>query len=115
MGYSISALTGKIMEMYPEIEKNGIHMGLVFNAEKETYFVSFRKGRSVFATHLQKNEADACMDGVKFIFLGSQIGRWMKNFITDQTQTTDLSISQSTAHWHHREPGREKEEQWAIR
>lgn len=90
MGYTIGALSGKIREMYPEIEENGIVMGLVFNQDNETYFVNFRKGRKVFATHLQKKEADEFMDGAKFAFLGSQIGHWMNSVASNQTQPSDI-------------------------
>jgi len=90
MDYTIGALGRKIMEMYPEIEKNGVAMGLAFNEEKSTYFVNFKKGRKVFATHLEKKEADECMDGVKFAFLGSQIWHWMNNLEASQMQAADL-------------------------
>lgn len=119
MGYSVVALKNKIMEMYPEIEENGVQMGLVFNGEKDTYFVSFRKGRNVFATHLQKTEADAFMDGIRFVFLGSQIGRWLKNFTANKIQAKDMHAVQGTRqqepdHGHYRRFGCEKEGLWAI-
>ena len=119
MGYTIGALKRKIMEMYPEIEKNGIEMELVFNEGKSTYFVNFRKGRTVFATHLQEHEADACMEGIKFVFLGSQIGRWMKNFVVVQSQTADMLDAQTTRDQRPvqelcSESGSQKEEQWAT-
>ncbi len=90
MGYTIGALRDKIIEMYPELEKNGVALGLLYNAEKDTYFVNFSKGRKVFATHLEKKETDACMDGVKFSFLGSQIGHWMNNLTVNQTEAADM-------------------------
>jgi len=120
MGYSVVALKNKIMEMYPEIEKNSIQIGFVFNEEKNTYFVNFRKGLSVFATHLEKNETDACMDGVKFAFLGAQIGRWMANFAANQMKTTDMPAApsaqtQGPVRKHCIEAVSGKREQWATR
>ncbi|MBI5073649.1 MAG: hypothetical protein HZB62_00520 [Nitrospirae bacterium] len=95
MGYTIAALKDKILEMYPEIEKNSIQIGLVFSKEKNTYFVNFRKGLSVFATHLEKDETDACMGGVKFQYLGSQIGCWMNNVEANQTQASIMLAARS--------------------
>jgi len=92
MDYTTGALRRKIMEMYPEIEKNGVAMSLVYNGDKDTYFVNFSKGRKVFATHLEKRETDECMNGIKFVFLGSQIGHWMNNFAANQTQPADLLV-----------------------
>jgi len=120
LGYTVGALKQKINDIFPEIEKNGILIGLVFNEDKNAYFINFRKGRTVFASHLQKNEADACMEGSKFVFLGSQTGRWMKNFVAIQTQTADILAAQTTQQDQqpvidlYRGSFSRKEEQWAT-
>lgn len=38
MGYTVVALKEKLMEMYPEIEKNGILVGLVFSSPGEELY-----------------------------------------------------------------------------
>jgi hypothetical protein len=80
MGYTNVALKDKITEMYPEIEKHGIAVSLDFNKEKKTYVVTFRKDSHELTTHLEKKDADECMDGIKCVYLGIQIGQFVKNF-----------------------------------
>lgn len=80
MGYTQVALEGKLMEMYPEIGEHGISMSLRFEEEKDAWIVKFRKGRHELNTHLEKRDADECMDGTKCVYLGVQIGQFIKNF-----------------------------------
>ena len=80
MGYTDVALKEKILEMYPEISKHGISVGLAFNEEKSAYILTFRKDRHELTTHLEKKDADECMDGIKCVYLGVQVGQFIKNF-----------------------------------
>ncbi len=80
MGYTVVALKEKIMEMYPEIGKHGISVGLDFSREKNAYIVRFRKENHELTTHLEKKDADECMDGIKCVYLGVQIAQFIKNF-----------------------------------
>lgn len=80
MGYTIVALKEKISEMYPEITQHGITLGLEFNSELNTYDVKLKRDSHSLLTHIGKEEADECMDGVKCVHLGVQIGEFVKNF-----------------------------------
>ncbi len=80
MGYTNVALKDKIREMYPDIEKYGISVGLDFSQEKNSYIVKFKKGKHELTTHLEKKDADECMDGIKCVYLGIQVGQFIKNF-----------------------------------
>lgn len=80
MGYTNVALKDKITEMYPEIEKHGGAVSLDFNKEKNAYIVTFRKDKHELTTHLEKKDADECMDGIKCVYLGVQVGQFIKNF-----------------------------------
>ena len=80
MGYTVVALKEKVMEIYPEIARHGISLGLKFNQELNTYDVRLKKDSHALMTHIGKEEADECMDGVKCIHLGVQIGEFVKNF-----------------------------------
>jgi hypothetical protein len=80
MGYTIVALKEKIMEMYPEIVDHGISVGLTFDEQKNAYIVQFKKGSQELITHLEKKDADDCMNGIKCVYLGVQIGQFIKNF-----------------------------------
>ncbi len=80
MGYDKVALEDKILQMYPEIQKHGISMSLNFNDEKNAWIIKFQKDRHELTTHLEKKDADECMDGIKCVYLGVQIGQFIKNF-----------------------------------
>ena len=80
MGYTKIALGDKILEMYPEIAKRGISVGLDFDEGKNAYIVKFKKDRQELTTHLEKKDADDCMENVKCVYLGVQIGQFIKNF-----------------------------------
>ncbi len=80
MGYTIVALKEKIMEMYPEINQHGISVGLTFDEGKNAYIVQFEKDGQELTTHLEKKDADDCMNNIKCVYLGVQIGQFIKNF-----------------------------------
>lgn len=80
MGYTQVALKDKVTEMYPEIEANGISVGLDFSTEKNAYIIDFKKGGTELKTHLDKKDADECMNGTKCIYLGMQVAEFIKNF-----------------------------------
>lgn len=80
MAYTDEALKGKIREMYPEIGKHDITLGLDFDTGKNAYVVKFTKGEHELTTYLEKKDADECMNGVKCVYLGVQIGQFVRNF-----------------------------------
>lgn len=80
MGYTIVALKDKILEMYPEIQRYGITVNLTFDEQKNAYIVQFKKGGHELTTHLEKKDADECMNGIKCVYFGVQIGQFIKNF-----------------------------------
>ncbi len=80
MSYTTVALENKILEMCPEITKHGISVSLNFSEEKNAYIVKLKKGRHELATHLDKKDADECIDGIKCVHLGVQLGEFIKNF-----------------------------------
>lgn len=80
MAYTIVALKEKILEMYPEIEKYGISAGLTFDDDKSAYIIKFKKDKHELTTHLEKKDADECMNNIKCVYLGVQVGQFIKNF-----------------------------------
>jgi hypothetical protein len=80
MGYTQVALEEKIMEMYPEISGHGIAVSMSFSVEQNAWIVKLSKGGHELTTHLEKKDADECMDGIKCVYLGVQIGQFLKNF-----------------------------------
>ena len=80
MGYTIVALKDKILEMYPEVERHGISVGLTFDEGKNAYIINFIKDKHALVTHLEKKDADECMNNIKCVYLGVQVGQFIKNF-----------------------------------
>jgi len=80
MGYTQVALENKMLEMYPEIERRGLSMGLSFDEGKNAWIVKFKKGAQELTTHLDKKDADDCMNNIKCVYLGVQIEQFIKNF-----------------------------------
>lgn len=73
-------LAGTLRKMYPEINAKGIEMSLEFNHEKNAWIVMLSKGRHQLTTHLEKKDADGCMEGIQCVYLGVQIAQLIKNF-----------------------------------
>jgi hypothetical protein len=80
MRYTNVALKDKIMEMYPEIRKHDLSVGLDFDEQKSAYIVTFKRGTELLTTHLEKKDADDCMNGIKCVYLGVQVEQFIKNF-----------------------------------
>ena len=80
MGYTNVALKDKIMEMYPDIQRHGIFVSLDFHREKNAFIVKFEKNKRELTTHLEKKDADECMNGIKCVYLGVQLSQFIKNF-----------------------------------
>ncbi len=80
MGYTQESLEQKILEMYPEIRQHGISMGMTFDKNKDAYIIKFNRDGQELTTHLEKKDADDCMNNVKCIYLGVQVEQFIKNF-----------------------------------
>jgi len=80
MGYNVVALKDKILEMYPEIAQHGLAANLVFDPVKDAYVVTLRREGKELTTHLERADADDCMNGIKCVSLGIQIEQFVKNF-----------------------------------
>lgn len=80
MGYPKVALQDKILEMYPEISQHGITVTLEFDEGKNAYIIRMKKDEHELTTHLEKKDADECMNNIKCVYLGVQVGQFVKNF-----------------------------------
>lgn len=80
MGYTKIALEDTLLEMYPEIRTNNIKMSIDFSSEKSAWIIKLSKDGQELTTHLEKKDADECMDGIKCVYLGVQIAQFVKNF-----------------------------------
>jgi len=80
MTYSNVALKDKILEMYPEIPEHKLSAGLDFDEQKGAYIITFKRGTEVLTTHLEKKDADDCMNDIKCVYRGIQVAQFIKNF-----------------------------------
>jgi len=78
--YTHAALKEKVLEMYPEIRKHNVSVGLDFSEQKNAYILTFGQGAETLTTHLEKKDADECMNGIKCVYLGVQVAQFVKNF-----------------------------------
>jgi TusE/DsrC/DsvC family sulfur relay protein len=92
MGYSLVGLKEKILEMYPEIAGHGISAGVEFSEEKRAYLITFKKGDKMLFTHLEKQDADGCMDGIRCVSLGLQIAQLISNFDGNAAVAPEMRI-----------------------
>jgi len=85
MSYSEEELKGKLFEMYPEIKTYGLNVGLQFDEGRNAWVVSFAKAASKRHAFLDKQDADACMDGNACIYLGVLIAQYIKDIEAELT------------------------------
>lgn len=80
MKYTNGALKEKIMMMYPGIEKHKVKVSLTFNGEKDAYILKFKRGKDEMTTHLDKSDADDCMNNIRCVHLGIKVEQFVKHF-----------------------------------
>jgi hypothetical protein len=80
MSFTPAAIKDKITEMYPEIDKHKIIMSVDFDAAKDAYLVKLKKDKHEMTTHVEKKDAEDCLRNIKCVYLGTQIGQFVKNF-----------------------------------
>lgn len=81
-------LEKKLLEMYPQIRKHGLAMSLTFNKEKDAWIINLKKGKHELNTHLDRKDADECMEGIKCVYLGVKIGEFVSNYLEDEKKIT---------------------------
>ncbi len=83
--YSNRQLIEKILEIHPEILKHDIAFSLSFSARRNAYVLDFKRGRHELTTHLEKKDVDECMANIKCVYLGVQVGQFIRNFEEEET------------------------------
>ena len=73
------ALCEKIKSIYPEIGECGIDVDVTWNEDKNAWIVDLKKEEHELTTHLEPEDADACMEGRHCVSLGVQITQLKDN------------------------------------
>ncbi len=82
MSVAAKDLEGKLLEMHPEIKSHGLALSLDFDNSKDAWIVGLKKGSHSLTTHLERKDAEECLNGIKCVYLGVQISQFIKNFET---------------------------------
>ena len=72
-------LCEKIKSVHPDIGECGIDVDVDWNDAKKAWVVDLKKEAHELKTHLEPQEADACMDGKQCVSLGIQISQLKAN------------------------------------
>ena len=72
-------LCEKIRSIYPEIGECDIDVGVEWDEEKKAWIVDLKKDHHELITHLEPEDADACMEGKQCVSLGVQIAQLKDN------------------------------------
>ncbi len=84
MGYSQVALENKLLDMYPDITKNGFAPMMSFDQGKDSWAIRLKKGQQEFTVYLNKKDADACMDSTLCENFGTEIAKKLKEYANCQ-------------------------------
>ena len=79
MSVNAQDLEDKLFEMYPEIKAHDLVIGLHFDSSKNAWIVHLKRGEKEVTTHLEAKDAEDCINGVKCVYLGVQIGQFVKS------------------------------------
>ena len=80
----------KIKAIYPDIGECGIDVDVSWNDEKGAWIVDLKHGSQELTTHLEPEDANACMAGKQCVALGVQIEQLKKNI--EAREDFDVSV-----------------------
>ncbi|NCO66699.1 MAG: hypothetical protein COW32_02360 [Candidatus Aquicultor secundus] len=86
MSYTKDELAMKLREMYKEINQHDLDMSLEFDADENAWVIHLKKGEHELRTFINKQDADECMNGIKCVYLGVQIGQFVQHFEEDEVK-----------------------------
>lgn len=71
-------LLNTIKAFYPQLDKHGITLDVVFDTSKNAWVISFIKGEHVQKTHIEQEDAEKCMQGLECIHLGIHLADFIR-------------------------------------
>ena len=77
-------LCQKITEIYPDIGACGIDVDAFYSTAKNTWVVELKKGGHQLKHHLEKDDAQDCLNGKQCVALGLEIAQLKKNIEAEQ-------------------------------
>lgn len=80
MSVDAAALEAKIKSMYPEIEQHGLGMSVHPDEATGAWMVKLTKGGNTLETHVEKQDAEGCIDGKECVYLTTQIASFVEAY-----------------------------------
>lgn len=77
-------LCKKIIELYPDLEEQGVNVDAFYSTAKGTWVLELKKGTHSLQHHLAKHDANDCMDDKQCVSLGLEIAQLIKNIQEEQ-------------------------------
>ena len=77
------SLRTKILSVYPEIGKREIDLSVHFDHDKDAWVAQLTKNQHELITYIEKQDAQACLQGMECVHLGSMIGQFIFNYCSE--------------------------------
>lgn len=78
----------KIREIYPEIGTHGLAVSASFEEATGSWLVRIAKGADEITTHIDREDAEACLAGRQCVKLAAQVG----NFVNTRCSGTTACV-----------------------
>ena len=73
-------LSAKLKQIHPEVDKYGLGLEVRFDEAKQAWVATFSKGEHTLETHMEENDVQSCMNDVQCVYVGVQLGQFIKNY-----------------------------------
>ncbi|MFA6810178.1 MAG: hypothetical protein WCR47_03865 [Desulfoplanes sp.] len=80
MQITAETLAGKLRVIHPEIDRYGLGLNTAFDKTKKAWKATFTKGAHTMDTYLEEKDVENCMHGEQCVYIGVQLGQFIKNY-----------------------------------
>ncbi|EPR41184.1 dissimilatory siroheme-sulfite reductase, gamma subunit-like protein [Desulfovibrio sp. X2] len=88
MSLTPQSLLQKVKEMYPEIERYKLKASVSFDEAKDAWILKLVKDSHELVTHIERMDAEKCMEGVECVYLTHQVGQFIRVYCEDGDSCT---------------------------
>lgn len=90
MSVDAKRIEDAIRRIYPELDEHDLEMSVKFDDSKDCWVVHVSNGKESLATHLEKKDAEDCLEGTRCIYLGNQIGGFIEAYCLGSKGACDV-------------------------
>ena len=84
MNYTAEDFTQKILSIYPKIHESGIALNAEYDADRDSWVLTFTKGNQQRHAFVHQSDADACMSGGFCVYLWGLVYQYLKDLELSQ-------------------------------